>query len=288
MWTSMLGPMIESSRLLSVYDERLRTAAEMTGATAVHRLGPLWIGSFPGPRLFVSYRDLGDIDEDGASALAARLVSLLHALAAELPADAGAGSEPGASSVEVEVKTRGHDRAPGWIEALTAAGFIAQEPESIMLGPVSGLLGPRPPAGVTVRRADTLRELSRAAAVADAVFGGSRGADLVPELYARLRAGEPVQQWIAEEAGEVVSTGRIDVVVGTGVAGIWGGATLPSHRHRGIYRALTAARAQAVAAEYAVEWIHSDSTEDSRPVLEASGLTRIGTTTPYVLHLPRR
>ena len=64
------------------------------------------------------------------------------------------------------------------------------------------------------------------------------------------------------------------------VVGIWGGATLEAFRGRGIYRALTAARA-ASALRMGKRLVHSDSTEDSRPILERSGLVRVSTTTPY-------
>ncbi len=70
---------------------------------------------------------------------------------------------------------------------------------------------------------------------------------------------------------------------GTDFAGIWGGATLPAWRGRGIYRALTAARARSALAR-ARRLIHSDSTEFSRPILERSGLVKVSTTTPYEWH----
>lgn len=69
-------------------------------------------------------------------------------------------------------------------------------------------------------------------------------------------------------------------MLGAGFAGIWGGATRPEPRVRGIYRAVTAARAR-VAAALGKTLIHSDSTEYSRPVLERYGLIRVSTTTPY-------
>jgi predicted GNAT family acetyltransferase len=69
-------------------------------------------------------------------------------------------------------------------------------------------------------------------------------------------------------------------VAGTEFAGIWGGATRPGWRRRGIYRALTAARARSALAR-GKRLIHSDSTEGSRPILERAGLVRVSTTTPY-------
>ncbi|HVK35474.1 MAG TPA: GNAT family N-acetyltransferase, partial [Microlunatus sp.] len=55
---------------------------------------------------------------------------------------------------------------------------------------------------------------------------------------------------------------------------------LPQWRRRGIYRALTAARAHSALA-LGKTLLHSDSTEFSRPILERSGLIKVTTTTPY-------
>ena len=85
---------------------------------------------------------------------------------------------------------------------------------------------------------------------------------------------------MAEADGRVVSAGRLEPVHGTDFAGIWGGATREEWRGRGIYRALTAARARSALA-LGKTLIHSDSTEYSRPILERSGLVKVSTTTPY-------
>lgn len=75
-------------------------------------------------------------------------------------------------------------------------------------------------------------------------------------------------------------------MVGTELAGIWRGATRPEWRGRGIYRALTAALARsaltlALGLGLGKRFIHSDSTEFSRPILERSGLVKVSTTAPY-------
>ena len=53
-----------------------------------------------------------------------------------------------------------------------------------------------------------------------------------------------MELWVAEADGEMVAAGRLEPVAGTQFAGLWGGATLPDWRGRGLYRALTAARAR--------------------------------------------
>ena len=81
-------------------------------------------------------------------------------------------------------------------------------------------------------------------------------------------------------AGHLAPAGSTRVE-GTEFAGLWGGATLPEWRGRGIYRALTAARARFALAE-GVRYLNSDCTAMSRPILERSGLVAVTTTTPYV------
>jgi hypothetical protein len=98
-----------------------------------------------------------------------------------------------------------------------------------------------------------------------------------------LSLGDEMELWVAEVEGQIVSAGRLDPVPGTEFAGIWGGATREQWRGRGIYRALTAARARS-AIRLGKRLINSDSTEYSRPILERSGLVKVSTTTPYRWH----
>jgi predicted GNAT family acetyltransferase len=114
------------------------------------------------------------------------------------------------------------------------------------------------------------------------VFGDDpqRAEEIAQQVLHRLRTRDDMELWVAEADGEVVSAGRLEPVEGTEFAGIWGGATRPHWRGRGIYRALTAARARSAIA-HGKRYINSDSTEFSRPILERSGLVRVTTTTPY-------
>lgn len=256
--------------LLRAYDEQLRTDAETPSALSVERLGPLRLVTFAGGRGFVTYRDL-----DGADA--GRVAELVAGAVERLEADPAIR--------EIEWKTRGHDAAPGLHEALLAYGFEPEEAESIMIGPLTALADAPTPLGVTIRRvtdADAIRQASRAA---DRAFGEEpderRAAALVARIAREADRPDGMQMWAAEADGSIVCAGRLEPVAGTAFAGIWGGATLPSHRGRGIYRALTAARARSALA-MGRTLCHSDSTEDSRPILERSGLVKVSTTTPYV------
>jgi ribosomal protein S18 acetylase RimI-like enzyme len=117
-------------------------------------------------------------------------------------------------------------------------------------------------------------------AMQDEVFGNGHGDEMLDGLLRRLVRGDEIELWVAEADGAIVSAGRIDPVPGTDFAGIWGGATRPEWRGRGIYRALTAERARS-ALRMGKKYINSDSTEFSRPILERSGLVKVSTTTPY-------
>ncbi len=256
----------DPAALLRTYDDQLRTDAETPGALAVVRLGPLRLATFPGGRGFVSYRDL-----DGAEAATVRgwvAEALEHFRA-----------DPGV--VDVEWKTRGHDVAPGLHDALGDHGFVPGDPESVMMGPAAGLAVDVPlPDGVTLRRLVDEADVRAVSAMADEAFGDPVSSRRADDLLFRLSRDDGMEIWVAEADGRMVSSGRLEPVPDTDVAGIWGGATLPEWRRRGIYRALTAVRARAALA-LGKTILHSDSTEDSRPILERSGLVRVTTTTPY-------
>jgi hypothetical protein len=253
--------------LLAAYDAQLRTDAETAHALSTTVSGPLRMAVFPGGRGFVSYADLQDAD-------AARITALVEMALEHFGAQEGNG--------EVEWKTRGHDHAPGLIEALTAHGFVAEETESIMIGEAESLAqAVAVPDGIRIRRARTEADVWAMEEMQGMVFGDPHWQVRAETTMQRLRADDGVELWIAEAEDRIVSAGRLEPVGGTEFAGLWGGATLDDWRGRGIYRALTAERARSALAR-GKRYLHSDSTEFSRPILERSGLITVSTTTPYV------
>jgi GNAT superfamily N-acetyltransferase len=218
---------------------------------------------------FVSYDSLEGVDD--VDALIAETVSFY----AGLP-----------QVGEFEWKTRGHDWPADLGARLEAHGLEAEEIETVMVGEAARLaVDVELPAGVSVRRVDQLPDrealIVEASEVAARIFGdGPSGAEMLDRLD-RMQGLE--QFWVAEAAGHVVCSGRLARVEGTEFAGIWGGSTLPEWRGKGIYRALTAARARAALAD-GVRYLHSDCSAMSRPILERSGLVAVTTTTPYVWH----
>lgn len=265
--------MTDITNYLNAYDQQLRTDAETPSALSITRFGPLRLVTFDGGRGFITYRDLGGA---GAAAIDALVRGALTHFT-DLP-----------EIERVEWKTRGHDVAPGLHESLIEHGFIAQDPESIMIGPLSALVGDAPvPNGVTIRTVTTEPEVRAMSAAVDAAFGEAASERTADALVARLARGDGMELWAAEADGRFVGGGRLEPVPGTEFAGIWGGALLPEYRGRGIYRALTQARA-ASAIALGKTLVHSDSTEYSRPILERAGLVRVSTTTPFEWRRPQR
>jgi len=259
--------MTDTSRLLQAYDEQLRTDAETPSAISVTRLGPLRLVSFLGGRGFITYRSLGEVDEAGVRKLVAEAT-------AHFRADGGIR--------KVEWKTRGHDHAPGLHDALLEHGFVPEDPESIMIGDAAALAADVPlPDGVTLRQVTEESDVRAMCAMQDEVFGAPASDQMANAILRRQALDDGMELWVAEAEGQIVTAGRLEPVADTEVAGIWGGATRPEWRGRGIYRALTAARARSALA-VGKTLIHSDSTEYSRPILERYGFVKVSTTTPYV------
>ncbi|RLP82354.1 GNAT family N-acetyltransferase [Mycetocola lacteus] len=256
---------------LRAYDQQLRTTVEVRTAESVFMLGGLTLAIFPGGHGFVTYAKL-DATPTGSIAQNVNTALAYFATYPEI--------------VDVEWKTRAHDDAPGLHTALTRAGFVAQESESVMIGALEDLLVNDPTQalareGITVRRITTEAEVRAMSAMSAEAFGEEEDSDKLGELLSELAIENGTEFWVAQAAQRIVSAGRLEPVPGTDFVGIWGGSTLHAYRGRGIYRALTAARARSALAS-GKRFVHSDSTEFSRPILERSGLIRVTQTTPYL------
>lgn len=259
---------LAADALLTAYDDQLRT--NVVGAIAVDRLGPLLLVTFPGGHGFVTYRDLSDAD-------AATIRDWVGAVVDHYRTDSAISL--------VEWKTRGHDHAPGLHQALLDHGFDAEEPESVMIGQATALaIDVALPDEVVLRQVHDEADVRRMCEMQREVSGDVDVPELTAALLHRLALDDGMELWVAEVGARVVSTGRLEPVPGTDFAGIWGGATVRDWRHRGLYRALTAVRARS-ALRGGRTLIHSDSTPDSRPILERSGFA-VTTTTPYVWRRP--
>jgi GNAT superfamily N-acetyltransferase len=181
----------------------------------------------------------------------------------------------------VEWKTRAHDRPENLPDRLRRAGFVPEPRETVLIGlagPLAGQHAPSP-AEVSIRLTDAPEDMRRVAAM-EAEVWREDWSWLADELIGRMQTGQ-LAVFVAEAGGQVVSSAWLDFNPGTQFAGLWGGATLPAWRGRGIYRALVARRAELAVAR-GVRYLQVDASDDSRPILQRLGFVAVTTTTPYV------
>src|SRR5215208_5664782 len=147
-----------------------------------------------------------------------------------------------------EWKHHSHDRPSDLAERLLAAGFEPEEPETLMVADLEAVaLDAHAPPGIDLRTV---------------------GADGVADL-------------VAYDIEAPVAAARLELYEGTRFAGLYGDSTLPSHRGRGIFRALVALRA-AIARERGVRYLQADAMDTSRPLFARLGFAELATTTPFI------
>ncbi|MCI0584908.1 MAG: GNAT family N-acetyltransferase [Chloroflexi bacterium] len=253
--------------LLAAYDAQLRDRVPEPLPAGVHveRDGPLV--RFHGLKSggFVLYRDLGGLDGPDLDAIIARQVATFAA-----------------RDEHFEWKLHGHDRPADLPDRLRAAGLEAEDRETIVIAPVAQVAGrPELPPGVALREVTARTDFERIEALEAAVWGDGRGH--LADMFESERGADPASITIvvAEAGGDVVCAAWLRFEGATDFATLWGGATLPAWRGRGIYRATVAYRA-GIAAERGYQLVEVDASDDSRPILERLGFVAVTTTTPYV------
>jgi GNAT superfamily N-acetyltransferase len=239
----------------------------LPAGTSVERDGPLLrFAGFAG-RGFVLYRDLGGLDGTELDELIARQVAVF--------AERG---EP------FEWKLHGHDRPDDLAQRLRSAGFEPEATETVVVARVADVAGRvRLPERVSLREVTELADLERIAGLEEAVWGDEDQETWLVDMLASERAADPdALAIVVAEAGEtVVCAAWVRFERGTEFATLWGGATLPEWRRRGIYRATVAHRANLAAAR-GFRYLETDASDDSSPILQRLGFVPVTTTTPYV------
>lgn len=266
----MTGP--KADKLLAAYDGQLRALVpeRLPEGETVERDGPLVRFSGGPGGGWILYRDLGGIDGTELDELIARQVALF--------------SERGE---RFEWKYHGHDLPTDLPERLLAAGFAPEDTETIVIAPVADIAGkPQLPDGVTLREVTERTDFQRIAAMETGVWGEEN--TWLPDMLESERAVDPDSLTIvvAEAGDTVVCAAWIRYARATDFGTLWGGATLPDYRRRGIYRATVAYRAN-LAAERGFRYLETDASDDSRPILERLGFVPVTTTTPYIWSPPR-
>ncbi|MEU7573228.1 GNAT family N-acetyltransferase [Micromonospora sp. NPDC049240] len=259
---------LDARALRDAYDTQVRPELPdpVPAGVTIERDGPLFRVLGLDQRGFLTYRTLDGLAGAELDALIARQVELFRA-----------------RGEAVEWKLAGHDEPADLGDRLRAAGFVPEDEETVVVGPVAPLAAAVPvlPEGVRLREVTGHADLARIAAMEEEVWHDDRG-HLVHGLAREIEADPQSITIVVAEAGEtVISAGWIRYQAGTGFASLWGGSTLPRWRRKGVYRALVAYRAR-LAQQRGRTLVQVDCSPDSRPILERLGLVAVTTTTPYV------
>jgi GNAT superfamily N-acetyltransferase len=253
--------------LLSAYDAQLRAHVpeRLPAGIRVERDGPLVRTFGFGDRGMVEHRSLDGLDGRELDRLIARQVQIF-----------AERREP------FEWKLHGHDRPADLAERLRAAGFVPEDTETVVVAAVEAIgIEPNVPDGVSIREVYDRADLRRIVELEDRVWLDDHGWMVHDLEKERLADPEALRVFLAEAGDVAVSAAWMRFPSGTDFATLWGGATLPEWRGRGIYRALVAHRAN-LAAQRGRLYLEVDASDDSRPILERLGFVPVTTTTPYI------
>lgn len=261
-----MGETIDKQALLDLYDSQLRRdarASDLEAATLErHEKTVVWYGSGKDDWSGVVWSMLTDEDAD-----------------AVIAEEVGRLREWGRP---FEWKYFSHDHPADLPRRLEAAGLIPEDEEAVMVGAVEELdLDIEPPAGVEVRSVSNTAEVTALLDVHEEVFGAR--ADWIGRMLERSLDVKhpPVVGVVAWADGQPVCEARVDFQEGTDFATLWGGATVPEWRGKGIYRAVVAFRGR-MARDRGHRYLQVDALPTSRPILERLGFVQLTTTTPYV------
>ena len=262
-----------AAELLAAHDAQLRAhvPSHLPDGETVDLVGPLVRFSGGWGRGWVLYSDLDGIEGDALDELIASQVAFF--------------AERGQ---RFEWKTYAHDRPADLPERLRAAGFVAEESETVVIAPVDGIAGePRLPDGVRLRDITARADLEKIDGLEAAVWGeDEEGAGYADFLESELAVDPDALAVVVAEAGDkVVCAAWVRFLEGTEFACFFGGATLEDWRGRGIYRATVTHRANLAAAR-GCRYLQTDASDDSRPILERLGFVAVTKTTPYLWSPP--
>jgi hypothetical protein len=184
----------------------------------------------------------------------------------------------------MEWKTYSYDEPADLTERLAAAGFVPEEPESLILGELEHILKQPSalPSKTRIREVTTKPDFDRIGELEVAVWG--RDHQFSDQLQTEWEADpDRISIYLVEEAagGPALTAGWVRYHPGTDFCSLWGGSTLPAWRRQGLYRSLLKHRATA-AAERGYKYARVDASENSRPILQRVGLLKVAGTTPYV------
>lgn len=160
------------------------------------------------------------------------------------------------------------------VERLAAHGILPDRDEPFAVGMVLRAGSPIPdPAGTSARRVTSVDELVTARRIQHEAFGDDADAVVFEQAEADFEAeGSNGSTFLAFVDGEPVAAGYASYTP-LGLL-LFGGATLPTARGRGAYRALVAARAREAAAR-GTPVLVTHAGKMSRPILDRLGFRSV-------------
>lgn len=186
---------------------------------------------------------------------------------------------------QAEWKTYATDPPYDMPERLARHGFRPGDVEVVVLGEAAGLVADVAlPDGLRLRQIAGVEDWRRVAELLELVWGAESAPSCEGHRLEQEHDPDGFIPCVVEEVGTgaVVSYATVRLTPGVDFAGLWGGATHPAHRGRGLYRALTAYRARLALAR-GHRFVRVDTSPDSRPILIRLGLHPVTTTIPCVL-----
>ncbi|MGI8698690.1 MAG: GNAT family N-acetyltransferase [Mycobacteriales bacterium] len=167
-------------------------------------------------------------------------------------------------------------------DRLLAAGFTPQPAEALLVAEIADLtLDVPPPPGVELLAVVDMSGVAALVSVHDEVFGGDHSVVGRTVLAGLARQPGAAAAVVAVAGSTPVAAGRVEFHPGTDFASLWGGATLPAWRGRGVFRSLVAHRA-GVASARGFRYLQVDATPNSRPILQRLGFVELASTTPFM------
>ncbi|MFH9419262.1 GNAT family N-acetyltransferase [Streptomyces sp. NPDC017529] len=188
-----------------------------------------------------------------------------------------------AAGYSLEWKVYEHDTPAGLGDRLRAAGFAADDAESVLVLPVDeGRLADFGTSAYEIRRVDDEEGLRDYAEISREIGRENAEEEAHRLLLALGEAPGGMSVYVAYVDGEPAACGRVYFPEGSGFAELAGGRTKTTHRKRGLFTALVAARLRE-ARERGRTHVLVDALPTSEPILRKMGFRFVTRTRPFVL-----
>ena len=187
-------------------------------------------------------------------------------------------------AVSFEWKLYSQDQPSDLLSRLERHGLHPGPTEAVMIfdltTPPPWLTSDSP---TTIQRVQTPEHIQTYCHLERTIFGNKQSTREQELTEALASNSTQYRAYIAYENTLPVSIARLYTHPKSHFAGLYGGATLPAHRHRGHYHALLAARAND-ALQANARYLLVDALPTSRPILERLGFHHLTDTIPCHWH----